>query len=62
MKRRDFLIGIGGAAMSPLGAMAQSGSVRRVGYLALGGRPRASVDRCLAARIAKIMVTKRAEI
>jgi putative ABC transport system substrate-binding protein len=39
MKRRDFLIGIGGAAMSPLGAKAQSGSVRRVGYLALGGRP-----------------------
>src|ERR1700676_1946297 len=39
MKRRDFLIGIGGAAMSPLGAKAQSGSVRRVGYLALSGRP-----------------------
>src|SRR4051794_10233893 len=38
MRRREFLIGVGTAAFSPVSAQAQSGRIRRVGYLALSGR------------------------
>jgi hypothetical protein len=38
MRRREFIAGLGGAAIWPLGLDAQSPAIRRIGYVWIGAR------------------------